>query len=255
MLMPVSRRGWPNCWRPCSSLPLATTPWQYLQRRGHLAIIGPFISWCSWAGPRVYLGSRPSPPNPNSSQAVAVTCADVATRDDLTARQCGKLSKTLQRHGGELWLSDALQLCKTTSATLETSGHRRFAWVVEPAGKGKVVAHRPQPPPQTADQPKALTPAQATALEGMSNPDRGAVPDFAARGHRLWQNPRCICRPLPPAFKAGTVGAGAGARNWPPPPSSPIGLPAALGTGVCIYHSALIGRRTAYDTWRQNPAK
>lgn len=172
---------------------------------------------------------------------MAVTCADVATRDDLTARQV-EIIKTLQRHGGELWLSDALQLCKTTSATLKrlaTAG----CLVVEP----REVLRTAHSPAQTADQPKALTPAQATALEGIQT-QTGAV-QILLHGVTGSGKTEVYLQAIAPCLKAGQsvlvlvpeIGL---------TPQLTDRFTRRFGDRVCIYHSALSdGER--YDTWRK----
>jgi primosomal protein N' (replication factor Y) len=213
--------------------------WQYLQRRG----IGSYraihqLVQLGWA--ESYL-APPQPPRPKQRQAVSVICTDLASRDDLTTRQV-EILKTLQRHGGELWLGDALQLCKTTSTTLKrlaTAG----CLVLEP----REVLRTAHSPAQAADQPKALTPAQATALQSIPT-QTGAV-QILLHGVTGSGKTEVYLQAIAPYLKQ---------RKSVLVLVPEIGLTPQLtdrftrrfGDRVCIYHSALSdGER--YDTWRK----
>jgi primosomal protein N' (replication factor Y) len=168
--------------------------WQYLRQRG----LGSYraihqLVQLGWA--ESYL-APPQPPRAKQRQAISVICPDVAAREDLTNRQVDIL-KTLQRHGGELWLSDALQLCKTTSATLKrlaTAG----CVVIEP----REVLRTAHGPHQVPDQPKPLTQDQARALETIHRQYQGS--QFYCMGSPGLAKPRFICRPLPPGLNRGS---------------------------------------------------
>ena len=232
--MPVSRRGWPNCWRPCSSLPLRLHL-AVFTTAGHWQLSGHSSAGAAGLGPRV-TWLRPSPPNPNSVRRWRVTCADVATRDDLTARQV-EIIKTLQRHGGELWLSDALQALQNHQRHPETSGHRRL-----PGGRtAGSIAHRPQPRPDCRPT-QGPDPRPGYRPGGNSNPDPGQC-RFCCTGVTGSGKTEVYLQAIAPCLKAGQSVRGAGARNWPHPPAHRR-FTRRFGGRVCIYHSALFGRRT-----------
>lgn len=213
--------------------------WQYLQRRG----IGNYramhqLVQLGWA--ESYL-APPQPPRPKRRQAVSVICGDGADRDDLTARQVD-IVKTLQRHGGELWLSDALQLCKTTSATLKrlaTAG----CLVIEP----REILRTAHGPAQPADQPKPLTLAQAEALNAIQQ-QHGEV-QILLHGVTGSGKTEVYLQAIAPRLKAEEsvlvlvpeIGL---------TPQLTDRFTRRFGDQVCVYHSALSdGER--YDTWRK----
>jgi primosomal protein N' (replication factor Y) len=103
----------------------------------------------------------PQPPRPQRRQAVTVVAAD-PDGDDLTPRQ-REVLRVLQRRGGDWWLQDALQTCRTTSATLRTLAQKGY---VEISGREKL--RQPDQPDLAADRPKTLTDHQQTALTALN---------------------------------------------------------------------------------------
>ncbi len=213
--------------------------WQYLQRRG----IGSYraiqqLVQLGWA--ESYL-APPQPPKPKLRQAVAVTGQNRLAQDDLTARQREILS-TLQRHGGELWLSQALQLCKTTSATLRRLAAAGFL-VIEP----REVLRTAHGPAQSPDQPKALTPAQAEALMVIAQQQRAV--QILLHGVTGSGKTEVYLQAIAPRLAVGQsvlvlvpeIGL---------TPQLTDRFTRRFGERVCIYHSGLSdGER--YDTWRR----
>jgi len=213
--------------------------WQYLQRRG----LGSYraihqLVQLGWA--ESYL-APPQPPKAKQRQAISVSCPDVTAREDLTTRQAD-IIKTLQRHGGELWLSDALQLCKTTSATLKRLAAAGCV-VIEP----REVLRTAHGPDQRPDQPKPLTPDQARALETIHRQQQGR--QILLHGVTGSGKTEVYLQAIAPRLKQGKsvlvlvpeIGL---------TPQLTDRFTRRFGDRVCLYHSALSdGER--YDTWRK----
>jgi primosomal protein N' (replication factor Y) len=220
--------------------PTGDYTWQYLQRRriGNYRTIQQLIQ-LGWA--ESYL-APPQPPTPKLRQAVTVVCGDGPKLSDLTARQAEILA-TLKRQGGELWLSDALQLCKTTSSTLKRLAQAGYV-VIEP----REVLRTEMGPEQVADQPKLLTPAQAQALDLINK--RHQASQILLHGVTGSGKTEVYLQAIAPRLAKGQS-----ALVLVPE----IGLTPQLtdrfrrrfGDQVCVYHSGLSdGER--YDTWRSS---
>jgi primosomal protein N' (replication factor Y) len=217
--------------------------WQYLQRRG----LGNYrtlqqLVQLGWA--ESYL-APPQSPNPKLRQAVIVTSGNGQHCDQLTSRQTEILA-TLQRQGGELWLSDALQVCKTTSATLKRLAQSGCV-VIEP----REVLRTEAGPRQVADQPKPLTPAQAQALDQINQSHRAR--QILLHGVTGSGKTEVYLQAIAPRLAQGQS-----ALVLVPE----IGLTPQLtdrfrrrfGDQVWVYHSGLAdGER--YDTWRSSLQK
>lgn len=104
----------------------------------------------------VYL-STPRPPQPQQRQAVILAAA--APSLALTARQQEILS-TLRRQGGDLWLTDALQICRTTTKTLKALAAKGCLTLAS-----REMLRLGDQTTQVADRPKVLTPDQQIALD------------------------------------------------------------------------------------------
>lgn len=212
--------------------------WQYLQRQG----IGNYraihqLVQLGWA--ESYL-APPQPPKPKLRQAISVVRHDPEGRGDLTTRQREILS-TLRRYGGELWLSEALQLCKTTSATLKRLAIAGYV-VIEP----REVLRTAQGPAQVPDRPKALTPAQAEALDLITHQQRAA--QIVLYGVTGSGKTEVYLQAIAPRLAAGQsvlvlvpeIGL---------TPQLTDRFTRRFGDRVWVYHSGLsAGER--YDTWR-----
>jgi primosomal protein N' (replication factor Y) len=211
--------------------------WQYLKRHGisHRSI-QQFIQ-LGWA--ESYLAPA-QPPKPQQRQAVTLVTAGMDAAD-LTPRQAEILA-ILKRHGGDLWLSDALQRCQTTSATLKRLAQKGY---LEMAPRERLRAEGA--PALAADQPKALTPTQAQVLAAITQ-CQGAA-QFLLHGVTGSGKTEVYLQAIAPRLAAGQS-----ALVLVPE----IGLTPQLtdrfrrrfGSQVCVYHSGLSdGER--YDTWRQ----
>ncbi|WP_121971416.1 primosomal protein N' [Leptolyngbya sp. BC1307] len=164
-----------------------------------------------------------------------------AASSELSARQ-REILMSLERHGGELWLSDALQLLSTTSKTLKKLADQGYL-AIEPQEVLRLGDHTSAQP----DRPKALTADQSKALEtllAMRGYDEALLHGVTGSG-KTEVYLQAIA-PILNAQKSALVLV------------PEIGLTPQLtdrfrsrfGDQVCVYHSGLSeGER--YDTWRQ----
>ena len=186
----------------------------------------------------------PRSPQVQKRQAVVLirAFADQILGDaDLSARQ-QEIVVALARQGGELWLSDALQLLQTTSKTLKAIADKGYL-VIEPRELLRSGSHSSAMP----DRPKALTDDQAKAL-GVLHQMRG-YSEALLHGVTGSGKTEVYLQAIAPIIKSGRS-----ALVLVPE----IGLTPQLtdrfrsrfGEKVCVYHSSLSeGER--YDTWRQ----
>jgi primosomal protein N' (replication factor Y) len=212
--------------------------WQYLNQQvtGASRALRPLIQR-GWV--ESYL-ALPQPPRPQRRQAVTVVAADPAG-EDLSPRQ-REVLRVLQRRGGDWWLQDALQTCRTTSATLRTLAKKGY---VEICGREKL--RQPDQPDLAPDRPKTLTDHQQAALTALNQLAGGE----AALLHGVTGSGKTevYLQAIAPRLAQGQS-----ALVLVPE----IGLTPQLtdrfrqrfGDRVCVYHSALSeGER--YDAWRQ----
>ncbi|PZO15009.1 MAG: primosomal protein N' [Leptolyngbya foveolarum] len=161
--------------------------------------------------------------------------------DSLTQRQ-QEIVKGLAREGGELWLSDALQILNTTSKTLKKIADLGYV-VIEPKEVLRAGSHSRSLPDRaktlTADQAAALAVLQQmqgyeeALLHGVTGSGKTEVylqaiaPILAAQKSALVLVPEIGLTPqLTDRFRS------------------------RFGNQVCVYHSGLSeGER--YDTWRK----
>lgn len=212
--------------------------WSYLQKRGHSYRTMQQLIQLGWA--ESYL-APPQPPRAKQRQAVTLVGGDPLP-PALTPRQ-QEILATLRRQGGDLWLSDALQLCQTTSPTLKRLV-QAGCLVIEPREQLRTEAG----PWLAADQPKPLTPDQAAALHYINKNWQGS--QFLLHGVTGSGKTEVYLQAIAPRLAAGQS-----ALVLVPE----IGLTPQLtdrfrrrfGDQVWVYHSALSdGER--YDTWRQS---
>ncbi|WP_017299166.1 primosomal protein N' [Nodosilinea nodulosa] len=212
--------------------------WPYLQKRGHSYRAMQQLVQLGWA--ESYL-SPPQPPQAKRRQAVTLVGGDPLPID-LTPRQQDIIA-TLRRQGGDLWLSDALQLCQTTSPTLKRLA-QAGCLVIEPREQLRAESG----PALTPDQPKALTGYQAAALDSINRHSQGR--QFLLHGVTGSGKTEVYLQAIAPRLAAGQS-----ALVLVPE----IGLTPQLtdrfrrrfGDRVWVYHSGLAdGER--YDTWRQS---
>lgn len=92
----------------------------------------------------------------------AVILVGISDRD-LTTRQ-REILEVLRRRGGELWQSELLQICHTSTSTLKTIVQKGYIVIEE-----REVLRTEQGPILALDHPKTLTSAQASALESIQS--------------------------------------------------------------------------------------
>ena len=213
--------------------------WHYLHQKCRGASRGIYdLLQRQWIESYVAL---PTPPRPQTRQAVTVVQVPSPESRAVTKRQREVLS-LLQRQGGDLWLQEALQYCRTTSSTLRSLAQKGYLFIEE-----REVLRQPNPQRLDSDQPKCLTPAQQIALETLQ----------AATGHDHYLlhgvtgsgKTEVYLQAIAPRLQAGQS-----ALVLVPE----IGLTPQLtdrfrqrfGDRVCVYHSGLSdGER--YDAWRR----
>ncbi len=109
----------------------------------------------------IYLDT-PKRPRAKLRNAV-VLVGDLNRISDLTKRQQEILHR-LKGEGGEMWLNEFLQLCKTTTQTLKRLAEKGYVLL-----EAREVLRFSQGIDQTPDQPKSLTPDQQNALNTINS--------------------------------------------------------------------------------------
>jgi primosomal protein N' (replication factor Y) (superfamily II helicase) len=209
--------------------------WQHLQRQVKGASRG--IAELVQAGLAESYLEPPTPVRPKQRQAVTLVLNPEAV--ELTVKQQEVLA-VLKRQGGEVWLSDLLQLCRVTSGVIKTL-----------AGKGCVV----QQPREVlrsegggaiaADQSKVLTADQAQALAAIQQLTGTALLHGVTGSGKTEVYLQAIAPLLQQGKSALVLVPEIGLT-----PQLTDRFRARFGSQVCVYHSALSdGER--YDTWRQ----
>jgi len=170
----------------------------------------------------------------------AVTLVGTGLESDITSRQ-REILEVLRRRGGDMWLSELLQICSTSSATLKTLEQKGYIVIQEREVLRiafDVIAQ---------DQPKALTSAQSQALETITQLDGYA--QVLLHGVTGSGKTEVYLQAIAPLLNQGKS-----ALVLVPEigltPQLTDRFRARFGNKVCVYHSALSdGER--YDTWRQ----
>ena len=170
----------------------------------------------------------------------AVTLLD-NNHDDLTARQ-KEIVEVLRRQGGEIWQSELLQLCSTSTSTLKALVDKGYIVIED-----REILRREQGPTVAADWAKSLTPAQNNALETINS-----LTGFAQvllHGVTGSGKTEVYLQAIAPLLEQGKS-----ALVLVPEigltPQLTDRFRARFGHKVHVYHSALSdGER--YDTWRQ----
>ena len=141
--------------------------WQYLRQkcRGAYRDVQALVDR-GWA--ETYL-ALPTPPRPQRRQAVTVVQIPTLEEAAVTKRQREILS-LLQRRGGDLWLQEALQYCRTTSPTLRSLAEKGYLMI-----EARERLRQPSSPALAPDQPKRLTAAQQAALETLQTTHEFAI--------------------------------------------------------------------------------
>lgn len=170
----------------------------------------------------------------------AVTLLD-NNHDDLTARQ-KEIVEVLRRQGGEIWQSELLQLCSTSTSTLKALVDKGYIVIED-----REILRREQGPTVAADWAKSLTPAQNNALETINSLTGFA--QILLHGVTGSGKTEVYLQAIAPLLEQGKS-----ALVLVPEigltPQLTDRFRARFGHKVHVYHSALSdGER--YDTWRQ----
>ena len=171
----------------------------------------------------------------------AVTLVTNAFLDDLTSRQ-QEILQILKNRGGELWLKDLIDLCRTTSATIKKLEAKGYIIASE-----REILRKEQGVLQAADRPKELSPAQAEALAVIKA--RSGYAQLLLHGVTGSGKTEVYLQAIAPILERGKS-----ALVLVPEigltPQLTDRFRARFGEQVCVYHSKLsAGER--YDTWRQ----
>ncbi len=182
---------------------------------------------------------HPKPAKPKLQ--TAVTLVTNAFLDDLTSRQ-QEILQILKNRGGELWLKDLIDLCRTSSATIKKLEAKGYIIASE-----REILRKEQGVLQAADRPKELSPAQADAL-AVIKAQQGYA-QLLLHGVTGSGKTEVYLQAIAPILERGKS-----ALVLVPEigltPQLTDRFRARFGEQVCVYHSKLsAGER--YDTWRQ----
>lgn len=160
---------------------------------------------------------------------------------DITTRQ-REILEVLRRRGGDMWLSQLLQTCHTSSSTLKALEQKGYILIQE-----REVLRTEQGPLLAEDLPKALTAAQSQALATITQLNEFAkVLLHGVTGSGKTEVYLQAIAPLLQQRKSALVLVPEIGLT----PQLTDRFRARFGNKVCVYHSALSdGER--YDTWRQ----
>ncbi|MBE9167075.1 primosomal protein N' [Pleurocapsales cyanobacterium LEGE 06147] len=181
----------------------------------------------------------PKPIQPKLKTAITLTISDPCS--DLTPRQ-REILQVLQNNGGEMWLTDFLTICRTTTPTLKRLAEKSYVTLQE-----REVLRQEQGIARDRDRPKQLNQAQAAALEVISGLEGYAR--ILLHGITGSGKTEVYLQAIAPMLERGKS-----ALVLVPEigltPQLTDRFRARFGDKVCVYHSALSdGER--YDTWRQ----
>lgn len=161
--------------------------------------------------------------------------------DDLTSRQ-KEIVEVLRRQGGEMWQSELLRLCSTSTSTLKALVDKGYIVIED-----REILRREQGVTVIGDHHKSLTPAQNNALETINSLTRFA--QVLLHGVTGSGKTEVYLQAISPIVEQGKS-----ALVLVPEigltPQLTDRFRARFGDKVQVYHSALSdGER--YDTWRQ----
>lgn len=170
----------------------------------------------------------------------AVTLVGSGFETDITPRQ-REIIEVLRRRGGDIWLSELLQVCNANSSTVKALEQKAIVVIQERE------MLRAENSPIAVDRPKTLTPAQAEALATITSLDGEA--QVLLHGVTGSGKTEVYLQAIAPLLAQGQS-----ALVLVPEigltPQLTDRFRARFGDKVCVYHSALSdGER--YDTWRQ----
>lgn len=209
--------------------------WQFVQRQVKGAHRGlEDLLRLNWV--ESYL-EPPATIRPQLRQAVIL----VSMQGELRDRQ-REILEVLKRNGGEMWLTDLLQHCRTTSPTVKKLQEQGCVIL-----QGREVLRSEQSPQVDQDSAKSLTSDQAQALERIH-----AITGFEKillHGVTGSGKTEVYLQAIAPVLQQGQS-----ALVLVPEigltPQLTDRFRARFGDQVCVYHSALSdGER--FDTWRQ----
>ena len=171
----------------------------------------------------------------------AVTLVVSGSERDMTTRQ-REILEVLRRCGGDMWLSELLQICNTSSSTLKALEQKGYIVIQE-----REVLRTDSGPLLAEDQPKSLTTAQSQAVATITQLDGFA--NVLLHGVTGSGKTEVYLQAIAPLLQRGKS-----ALVLVPEigltPQLTDRFRARFGNKVCVYHSALSdGER--YDTWRQ----
>ncbi len=171
----------------------------------------------------------------------AVTLVGTGFERDITPRQ-REILEVLRRRGSDMWLTELLQLCSTSSSTLKALDQKGYIVIQD-----REVLRTDNTPAMASDQPKSLTFAQQQALTTITQLDGFA--EVLLHGVTGSGKTEVYLQVIAPQLLQGKS-----ALVLVPEigltPQLTDRFRARFGNKVCVYHSALSdGER--YDTWRQ----
>jgi primosomal protein N' (replication factor Y) len=191
---------------------------------------------------RGWVKSYLEPPKPSRPKLQnAVTLVSGTFPFDLTQRQ-REVLEVLRRRGGDLWLSELLQTCNTTSSVIKALEQKGYVVIQQ-----REILRTAAEPTIAGDRPKALTTSQAEALEVINSLDGFA--QVLLHGVTGSGKTEVYLQAIAPILEQGKS-----ALVLVPEigltPQLTDRFRARFGNKVNVYHSALSdGER--YDTWRQ----
>jgi primosomal protein N' (replication factor Y) len=171
----------------------------------------------------------------------AVTLVGTGFECEVTPRQ-QEILEVLRRRGSDMWLSELLQVCSTSSSTLKALAQKGYIVIQE-----REVLRTDNAPVMAGDQPKSLTFAQQEAVTTINQLDRFAqVLLHGVTGSGKTEVYLQVIAPLLLQGKSALVLVPEISLT----PQLTDRFRARFGNKVCVYHSALSdGER--YDSWRQ----
>ncbi|MBW4512297.1 MAG: primosomal protein N' [Scytonematopsis contorta HA4267-MV1] len=171
----------------------------------------------------------------------AVTLLEDGSYLELTKRQ-QEILKVLRDNRGDLWLSELMEICKTTLPTLKTLQQKGCIAIQD-----REILRKEQSPDIAADRAKTLTPDQTQALETIVSLNGFAT--VLLHGVTGSGKTEVYLQAIDPIIQQGKS-----ALVLVPEigltPQLTDRFRARFGSKVDVYHSAL-SQGERYDTWRQ----